>query len=51
MAKGKNIRKKSEKILRRRRVKTNILKNRGWKLKYKEWKQVDYYPYIVKNEV
>jgi len=48
--KDKHPRNRSMKVLRRRRIKRNIYKSRGWKLNYpKVFKEIEYYPFIVKK--
>ena len=44
-------RKRSGKILHRKRVKRNIYKSRGWKLNYPEYfEEIPEYPYIVRKK-
>jgi len=51
MPKRKSIRRRSQKTLRRKRKKARKYKQSKWKLKYPQFKEINYYPYIVrKNE-
>lgn len=53
MAKGKhNIRRRSEKVLHRKRLRSNKYKKSGWKLKHypKIFKQINIFPYIVRKD-
>lgn len=49
--KGKTVRKRTMKALRRRRLRANKYKHSGWKLNYPDiFKQIDYFPYIVRRD-
>lgn len=50
--KGKNTRRRSEKVLRTKRKKSRKYKHSAWKLKLfpKLFRQVSYYPYIVRKD-
>ena len=51
MAKGRSVRRRSEKVLRKRRIKSNKYKASKWKLKYPEiFKQISYFPFIVRRD-
>lgn len=49
--KGKFPRRRSQKVLNRRRMRTRKYKNSGWKLKYPQlFMEVNYYPYIIRRD-
>ena len=52
MGRGKSVRNRSEKTLRRKRMRSNKHKSSGWKLKnYPEiFKVINYFPYIVRRD-